>query len=89
MQMPALASAGSRAITTSSISRAVVSFPRMWGEAAAGGLTDSVWKVLSGGPMMGVAQGDLSYRQIHFAPSFSARFPARKPSTRGSLPGQA
>ena len=28
--------------------------------AAAGGLTDSVWKVLSGGPMMGVAQGDLS-----------------------------
>lgn len=28
--------------------------------AAAGGLTDDVWKVLSGGPMMGVAQGDLS-----------------------------
>ena len=28
--------------------------------AAAGGLTDGVWKVLSGGPMMGVAQGDLS-----------------------------
>ena len=27
---------------------------------AAGGLTDDVWKVLSGGPMMGVAQGDLS-----------------------------
>ena len=28
--------------------------------AAAGGLADDVWKVLSGGPMMGVAQGDLS-----------------------------
>ncbi len=28
--------------------------------AAAGGLTDDVWKVLSGGPMMGTAQGDLS-----------------------------
>lgn len=28
--------------------------------AAAGGLTDDVWKVLSGGPMMGVAQTDLS-----------------------------
>ena len=27
---------------------------------AAGGLGDDVWKVLSGGPMMGVAQGDLS-----------------------------
>lgn len=27
---------------------------------AAGGLTDDVWKVLSGGPMMGVAQSDLS-----------------------------
>ena len=26
---------------------------------AAGGLTDDVWKVLSGGPMMGVAQSDL------------------------------
>ena len=26
---------------------------------AAGGLTDDVWKVLSGGPMMGVAQADL------------------------------
>ena len=26
---------------------------------AAGGLTDDVWKVLSGGPMMGVAQKDL------------------------------
>lgn len=28
--------------------------------AAADGLTDDVWKVLSGGPMMGVAQADLS-----------------------------
>lgn len=28
--------------------------------AAAGGLTGDAWKVLSGGPMMGVAQGDLS-----------------------------
>ncbi len=28
--------------------------------AAAGGLTDDVWKVLSGGPMMGAAQSDLS-----------------------------
>ena len=28
--------------------------------AAAGGLTDDVWKVVSGGPMMGVAQTDLS-----------------------------
>ena len=28
--------------------------------AAAGGLTDDVWKVLSGGPMMGVAQATLS-----------------------------
>lgn len=28
--------------------------------AAAGGLTDDVWRVLSGGPMMGVAQADLS-----------------------------
>ena len=28
--------------------------------AAAGGLEDDVWKVLSGGPMMGVAQEDLS-----------------------------
>ena len=28
--------------------------------AAAGGLTDDVWKVLSGGPMMGVAQRNLS-----------------------------
>lgn len=27
---------------------------------AAGGLTDDVWKVLSGGPMMGVAQSDLA-----------------------------
>ena len=28
--------------------------------AAAGGLTGDVWKVLSGGPMMGVAQADLA-----------------------------
>jgi electron transport complex protein RnfC len=28
--------------------------------AAAGGLTDDVWKVINGGPMMGLAQSDLA-----------------------------
>ena len=42
-----------------------------------------------GGGVLPPDVGGRAHRQIHFAPSFIARLPARKPCTRGTLPGQA